>query len=125
MPLTGAMNSDAAFMSRETTASGEPLLCQLLLSHIIGFLIQCRRQLPGGGENSETDIRETLNAFFRDVDCEPPADMTLFVERAEPGEPGHFSHCLHPLPDSPARLPEVGIYFFMVATLRLKVTFAH
>ncbi|MBP8985400.1 MAG: type VI secretion system contractile sheath large subunit [Syntrophobacterales bacterium] len=90
MPLTGAMNSDAAFMSRETTASGEPLLCQLLLSHIIGFLIQCRRQLPGGGENSETDIRETLNAFFRDVDCEPPADMTLFVERAEPGEPVTF-----------------------------------
>jgi len=104
MPLAGAMNSDDAFMPRETTASGESVLRELLLSHVIGFMIRCRQNLCGAGENPESDVREALNNFFTEAACEPPADLSITMERTEPGEPVSLRITFTPprmvLPDS-------------------------
>jgi hypothetical protein len=88
-PLAGAIRKDTAFMPRETTLSGNSLKFQLFFNRIVGFLFGLKEEMGDAAYQSDlgTQLSSALSELFRGTGHEPPADLSIHAEAAEPGKP--------------------------------------
>lgn len=86
--LAGALRKDSAFIPKEATLSGASLKFQLFFNRIIGYLFSLKDEM--GKSAGDADLGARLEAalaeLFRHTGHEPPADISVHAEQAEPGE---------------------------------------
>ena len=86
--LAGALRKDSAFIPKEATLSGASLKFQLFFNRIISYLFKLKDEI--GKSTGDADLGARLEAalaeFFRHTGHEPPADISVHAEQAEPGE---------------------------------------
>ena len=86
--LAGALRKDSAFIPKEATLSGASLKFQLFFNRIISYLFRLKDEI--GESAGDADLGARLEAalaeLFRHTGHEPPADISVHAEQAEPGE---------------------------------------
>lgn len=94
MPLVGQLKKDIAFTPVEITVAESSLSFQLLLSRVIGFLLELRDNNSGDVESDS--LRAAFKKFWEKTGHNVPDDLDISVEATQPDQPPTVSIKLTP-----------------------------